>query len=80
MDDKQGWTKIGFTVDLPALFEEISMNDPIRSNRGALMGLNQIKVKLDKIAKRAIEINDFYILEQLEAIGVVNREKEPKDG
>jgi hypothetical protein len=68
--------KIRFGCDLPALFEEICLKSSVRDSAGVIFGLSIAKVSLAKIAKRAIEIQDMVILEELENIECVNREVE----
>lgn len=70
--ERAGWKTIRFKVALPALFQEIASHTEVLGCPGAITGLEIIKVCLYNIARRAMEIQDVTILEELEVMGVIH--------
>ena len=69
--------KIGFTVDALHLIEVVAEE---ADAPGVLLGLQLLHGLLQKVAKRAVEIDDKEMLGYMERLHLVEKQKEATDG
>jgi len=66
-----------WSVDLPSLFTEIETSTEAP---GIVVGLSVARNVLHQLARRAIELNDQVLLDDLIRIGVISKEPEGVEG